>query len=330
MAESASSEFPLKIDESIQVLKLNSSLASANAASEPCLTPCITINDDILVFSHAPYTQIKEFLFKLNNPLLQIAFGCVLGSILTLKFGGTSAYSKQAIFPFEPNLRKAQTSGELLYALYAMGSSPNRVKETETVAKTSVVPSSPQAQNNTPLFVDRFYLPDASFHTEGVSSMVVVDRFYFSNPTVTLPVQPNQVSGLSFMDRYYFSNQSGLAFGTNSVNPSESSAAVSQDLPVPNLPVLNARASISDPATRVQSTVSSPAPANTQVASTLLGVLVTQGLSAALFRTNNNTYPVRLGESVGSSQWVLSEIRQEKAILSRGNQTLMLNAGDSF
>lgn len=321
MQEPASSEVSSKVDEAIQALNINSSLSLATVA--PTLSLAEVSEDDSIGILDLPlHQQIRKLLSRPNYPFFQIALGGILGSILTLQLGEVTSSLSHAIFPFRASLGRAQKSGELLYALYMLGTSLNKENKAVVLPQTAAIPPNLQIRGGAPLFVDRFYLSSSSSQAGGSPSVVVVDRFYFSSPTANPTVQPNQTAHLSFVDRYYLPNQPDVIPTNGSMNSSKRPEVGFQVLPVPTVPSLNANSS--DPNAHGLEQL------NVQPTFTLLGVLAMQELSAALFRTNNNTYSVRLGESVGNSQWILSEIRQEKAILRQGNQTLVLSAGDTF
>lgn len=62
----------------------------------------------------------------------------------------------------------------------------------------------------------------------------------------------------------------------------------------------------------------------------LVGVLESGDRSSALFRWNNMTQKIQLGEAIGSSGWQLTSVVGQKAILSRQGKTRYLEVGQSF
>ncbi|MFM1843514.1 MAG: hypothetical protein RLZZ490_2257 [Cyanobacteriota bacterium] len=62
----------------------------------------------------------------------------------------------------------------------------------------------------------------------------------------------------------------------------------------------------------------------------LVGVLESGDRSSALFRWNDMTQKIQLGETIGSSGWQLTSVVGQKAILSRQGKTRYLEVGQSF
>ncbi|MGA1622525.1 MAG: hypothetical protein ACO36E_07325 [Synechocystis sp.] len=62
----------------------------------------------------------------------------------------------------------------------------------------------------------------------------------------------------------------------------------------------------------------------------LVGILESGDRSSALFRWNNMTQKIQLGEAIGSSGWQLTSVVGQKAILSRQGKTRYLEVGQSF
>ncbi|MEB3160447.1 MAG: hypothetical protein VKL20_03180 [Synechocystis sp.] len=62
----------------------------------------------------------------------------------------------------------------------------------------------------------------------------------------------------------------------------------------------------------------------------LVGVLESGDRSSALFRWNDMTQKIQLGEAIGSSGWQLTSVVGQKAILSRQGKTRYLEVGQSF
>jgi hypothetical protein len=62
----------------------------------------------------------------------------------------------------------------------------------------------------------------------------------------------------------------------------------------------------------------------------LVGILESGDRSSALFRWNDMTQKIQLGEAIGSSGWLLTSVVGQKAILSRQGKTRYLEVGQSF
>jgi hypothetical protein len=63
---------------------------------------------------------------------------------------------------------------------------------------------------------------------------------------------------------------------------------------------------------------------------TLVGVLESGDRSSALFTENGLTQRIQVGERVGSSNWILTAIENQKAILSDQGKTRYLEVGQKF
>jgi Tfp pilus assembly protein PilP len=63
---------------------------------------------------------------------------------------------------------------------------------------------------------------------------------------------------------------------------------------------------------------------------TLVGVLESGDRSSALFTENGLTQRIQVGERVGSSNWILTGVENQKAILSDQGKTRYLEVGQKF
>lgn len=78
-----------------------------------------------------------------------------------------------------------------------------------------------------------------------------------------------------------------------------------------------------------QKALISPLVAN-RTAYTLVGLLESGDRSSALFTENGLTQRIQVGERVGSSQWILTGVENQKAILSDQGKTRYLEVGQKF
>jgi hypothetical protein len=62
----------------------------------------------------------------------------------------------------------------------------------------------------------------------------------------------------------------------------------------------------------------------------LVGVLESGDRSSALFTENGLTQRIQLGERIGSSNWILKGVENQKAILFSQGKTRYLEVGQSF
>jgi hypothetical protein len=63
---------------------------------------------------------------------------------------------------------------------------------------------------------------------------------------------------------------------------------------------------------------------------TLLGVVKTRQFGAALIQTHGSAYSVRVGDSLRQSSLKLTALDQDRAILSNGQRTFVVNVGEQF
>ena len=78
-----------------------------------------------------------------------------------------------------------------------------------------------------------------------------------------------------------------------------------------------------------QKTLISPLVAN-KTSYTLVGLLESGDRSSALFTENGLTQRIQVGERVGSSNWILTGVENQKAILSDQGKTRYLEVGQKF
>ena len=78
-----------------------------------------------------------------------------------------------------------------------------------------------------------------------------------------------------------------------------------------------------------QKALISPLVAN-RTSYTLVGLLESGDRSSALFTENGLTQRIQVGERVGSSQWILTRVENQKAILSDQGKTRYLEVGQKF
>jgi hypothetical protein len=78
-----------------------------------------------------------------------------------------------------------------------------------------------------------------------------------------------------------------------------------------------------------QKTLISPLVAN-RTSYTLVGLLESGDRSSALFMENGLTQRIQVGERVGSSNWILTGVENQKAILSDQGKTRYLEVGQKF
>jgi Tfp pilus assembly protein PilP len=62
----------------------------------------------------------------------------------------------------------------------------------------------------------------------------------------------------------------------------------------------------------------------------LLGVVQTNHFGAALIKTQDSSYSVRVGEPIRQSNFTLAELDRDRVILTDGQRKLVVNVGETF
>ncbi len=181
-----------------------------------------------------------------------------------------------------------------------------------TVPNPTTTPSTGQVNNVVPLTIPASQVPPPP---PVAAPPKVVERIY-------VPVYPPQTA-----------------------QPIQQAAVSPATLPVPPKPVLPRppKAPITSPSVSQQSVpptqppaaVAKPKPAIAPMVvsknpHTLVGVLEFGEQSSALFTANGLTQRFEIGERIGPTDWVLTKVENQKAILSRQGKTRYLEVGQSF
>lgn len=182
-------------------------------------------------------------------------------------------------------------------------------------------PNQPIPNLNEAVVVDRYYIPqkpnDQKNHQ---NSMMIVDRYYL-NPDQKLPsiLQNLPIPLTSFYPK----------------PEASTSVQTSQPIPVPPPPVEMEHSAIptfnSSPHSETNLIANSINPQNNpQNIYTLKGVMSFNDNSAALFQIGNTVLKFYQGEQITPNGWILQELDNGQAILSRNGQTLFLRVGEDF
>jgi hypothetical protein len=180
-----------------------------------------------------------------------------------------------------------------------------------------------------------------------------IDRYYFAGgaPLVEQAQGVNQPSpGWFMVDRFYFFNS--LAQGSGPYpepvqNQPAFSTAAELPLPPSQLPSGEAFQGIlevppppgfalsAEPQTVTfqHAYPSFEAPQSTSSIKgrhTLLGIIATNNFGAALVKTNDRSYSVRVGQTLRQSSYSLVELDQDKAIFSDGQNQFGVSVGEAF
>jgi hypothetical protein len=250
-------------------------------------------------------------IFKGLKPLQQLTIGSVLGMALTLSMTGLGASSKTAV-PMAALLSSSSSTPKT--AMLSLELMRRGFRETVAMPLQALppqpVPFNPQGLQ--PIMMDRFYLP-AQVVLEGqpqtTNGSVVVDRFYFSHPPKTnaaTPSIPQEVYAV-----HEILSVPSLPSGANSPQP------------LANLPLSPSTSpAVVQPVKDQSSLLAQP--------HTLVGVVKTSQFSAALFKTDDTSYAVRLGDNLGQGQLQLVEVNERAVTLSDGQKRIVLNVGESF
>lgn len=251
-------------------------------------------------------------VFKDLKPLQQLTVGSLLGMALTLAMTHWGTPQKPTATLPTMLSSSGQISKTTLLSLELM-----RLSFRATLAipleplPPRPVPFTPP--NLQPIMMDRFYLPGQ----------------------VALDGQPQAHAGTLVVDRFYFTHPDQIA----SVPSPPETYAVQEILTVPSLPpgTNHSQALGSPPAAPRPQPTAQPSPQPPKVRSsllaqphTLVGVVQTSQFSAALFKTGDTSYAVRLGEKLGQGQLQLVEVNERAATLSDGQNHIVLHVGETF
>jgi hypothetical protein len=255
-------------------------------------------------------------IFKNLKPLEQLTVGSLLGMALTVAISSLNTLPPTAV-PLTSLLSSSgSTSKTALLSLELMRRGP---RETLAIPLQPLpprpVPFTPTGLQ--PVMMERFYLPSQvalDGQPQAHENTLMVDRFYFTHPhhTASVPSPPEVY-------------------------------AVQEILTVPSLPpgttsyqALGGLPTLPQSQPTAQSTVQLLPQFSTARSSvlaqphTLVGVVKTNQFSAALFKTGDNSYAVRLGEKFGQGQLQLVEVNDRAATLSDGQNHILVNVGETF
>jgi hypothetical protein len=264
-----------------------------------------------------PLNKSLWLLFQNLPPLQQLTVGSLLGMALTLAM--TNWGLPKTTVPLTALLSSGgQTSKTALLSLELMR---RGFRETLAIPLQPLpprpVPFTPKSLQ--PVMMDRFYLPGQvalDGQPQANEGTLMVDRFYFTYPlphhTATGPIAPEVYAVQEILtvpslppDAHYYQ-----ALGSLPAAPLPQPPAQPTTQPSPQR--LNSRSSL----------LAQP--------HTLVGVVKTNQFSAALFKTGDTSYAVRLGENLGQGQLQLIEVSDRAATLSDGQNHLVLNVGETF
>lgn len=244
-----------------------------------------------------------------RQPFRPFIAGTLLGITLALGVAGVRSLFPQPI-PFlvlRPYLR--QSTLPVALALGRWRASLNdRQPGSQTSPSLAFQPTLPQ-----PVMMDRFYLPGNLYRdSQGrpLDKAITVDRFYFTGGSEPLSLPQVPIAPASSLNLPPPPPPAQSILRVSSL-PTTADPPQSSPILPPALP---------------------PQPPKTAATPTykLLGVVQTNHFAAALFQTETNSYSVRPGETVGQSQFVLTGLRDGKAIVQQGDRQIVLQVGDSL
>jgi hypothetical protein len=267
-------------------------------------------NDALVVVANR-YSYNKTLLLIVTTikHFRQFIYGSLLGTILALTLLELRIAS-QAVVPLTPlvaNHRQTSTLTFLTLELFR-----HSVKTKVTISTVKVPPpplASSVNQALQPVMMDRFYLPhNPSNHPvdgqePSVSTAIVVDRFYFAH----------QTDDGTFFNSRQRTHEMAATFMMPPPQPIDN-----------RNPMVSGNRSGASPHLAIAPSLRAAKPY------TLVGIIQTGQFSAALFQTDDNSYSVRLGEPVGQSYFKLVDLNDKAAILSDGEEQIILYVGDTL
>lgn len=277
----------------------------------------------LVLLKIAPTIGSKTRLVAFCKEHSQLCLGLFLGVVASFTLGQLGTSPPMTIQRL--SLNQSLFTRSNLWALdqFYQGTTPTLVK----VPRPPLTPAPPQPSPQLK-FVDRYYFADPT-HGDGAApsepNWLMVDRFYFAEA-------PTQAVGAATAVVNRQAPQEVVAQLDSLAPipwlPPEESFQSELTVPPPpdfNLSALTPTAALPDLG------ISSAAPMpSTQGQHTLLGVVQTNNFGAALIKTHDSSYSVRVGEAIRQSPYVLSELTSDKMILRHGQQTIVVNVGESF
>jgi len=180
--------------------------------------------------------------------------------------------------------------------------------------------------------MDRYYFAAAETNesTPGTAGWLMVDRFYFSPmpdstassaalPNVPLASSPSTVAASQAVlpPAHDWANFAPQFHGVLEVPPPPQMDFLSPEAqPLPELPQ--------------SGTATYPLDAHHRGLHSLLGVVQTNHFGAALIKTQDSSYSVRVGEPIRQSNLTLAELDRDRVILTDGQRQLVVNVGETF
>lgn len=288
-------------------------------------TPQDAYAEQLIIFQTAsPSGPVSRFVEQIKGHN-QLVLGAVIGILATLFLGqfNNAASSPTALRPIalgqylrlSPNgLSKWQTGADLT-------PTPIEIPPPPVAAAPK---TAPQLQ-----YVDRFYFaPNGGSSGEIATkpTWFMVDRFYFAGHSTAQETPPatNGALNSAFTDP-----------GLQVLSPPESNwyppgFSNPGSLVVPPPPDMPLAAGVQNTPYAAYSGLSPASPQVNQRRHTLLGVVETNRFGAALIRTDDGSYSVRVGDTLRQSRYVLSGLESDKAIFSDGQNTFVVNVGEKF
>ncbi len=282
-------------------------------------------SDSLIIFASVSHSGRLSSLVELIKHQSQLVLGVAIGILATSLLGqlGKSPSSPTALRPmaFEQYLRfnpdglsRWQTPGELV---------PNPV-EIPPPPGAAALKAPPKLQ-----YVERFYFAqngDSRGEMAPQPTWFMVDRFYFVGQPTAQATSPLSNGALKAV-----LPEPGLPL----IPPSESYWYPPEPNdrgplvvpPPPDMPLSVGAQNI--PYARYGG-IPPISPGGEQKPHTLLGVVETNSFGAALIRTYDGSYSVRVGDTLRQSQYVLSALESDKAIFSDGRNTFIVAVGEKF
>lgn len=283
-----------------------------------------------LGFPYADAESLGSRLIKQGKEHTQLFIGLVLGAITTLFLGQANTSSSPPLYFQSLGLDEGLMSPPFA-SLFST--------ETGELATVDATSPPPPPGSQAPLapqlkFVDRFYFasaPPEKASERAEPEWFMIDRFYFSgapaavlSPAPELPVSwppvasPQNQAVIPPLDNWAYSpqNQQGIL----AVPPPPDLSPVAMNLP----PQYQSYGRGETPQTNTQTNALSSGQ------HTLLGIVQTNRFGAALIKTGDSSYSVRVGDTLRQSGFRLTQLEPDRAILSNGQRTFGVNVGERF
>jgi len=303
-------------------------LNPTDEASEDTPSALVRINpggmlssQETLPFARRVILPWADRLIQWSKAHTQLFIGAGLGAVATF-FLSTGNSTPLPLVPFQGlALEERFNDGDGLFPRFASGH--------EVPAPLPAAPPSPPPPGSQLQFVDRFYFTAASGEQPQDNpqpTWLMVDRFYL-DAAMPLPGAAQPLSGSPLpwvwpqaLSRTVFSSYQGDLPG----NPADQDSLAVP--PPPTLPI----DSVAPLAYGPLSDAERPSPAPPKSRHTLLGIVQTNQFGAALVKTDDSSYSVRVGDQLRQSNFRLTALEPDRAILSNGGRTFIVSVGEQF